>query len=131
MPDVLTKVLMIAAGGAVGSVARFVLGHLVQRGLGDGFPWGVLAVNVIGCLTIGVIAAFIAGSPEAREAWRLAVIVGLLGGFTTFSAFSLDALELASDGRWLHAGAYVLATNALCLVMTWAGFRAAQPWFPA
>jgi len=125
MHALIVKLLMIAAGGAVGAVARFGMAHMVQRWTGPEFPFGILSVNVLGCLGIGVLAAHFAGPEPWSEPWRLALMIGLLGGFTTFSAFSLESIEMAQAGRWLQAGMYILLTNALCLFATWAGYRAA------
>ena len=100
----MTPFLLVAAGGAVGSVLRFGATLLAIRHLGFGFPWGTLAVNVTGSLAIGIVAALGVDGP-----WRLFLIPGLLGGFTTFSAFSLEAVLLWQRGWWL-AALYVAAS---------------------
>lgn len=111
------QVLLVAAGGAVGAVARYGLGLGAARLFGLAFPWGTLIVNVIGCLAMGLLAARL--GPE-QESARLVLAVGFLGGFTTFSAFSLETVRLMQhQPGW--AAAYVLASVALCLGACWAG----------
>jgi CrcB protein len=104
----LTGLLLVAAGGAAGSVARYLVG-LAAAGLGAGFPWGTLAVNVLGSALVG-LAAGLGASGDAR----LLLVTGFLGGFTTFSAFSLDAVGLAGRSPLL-AGLYVLGSVGLGL----------------
>ncbi len=107
----------IALGGALGSVSRFWLNSFVTARAGEGFPWGTLLINVVGSFAIG----FIATQPGASDPLRKFLMVGVCGGFTTFSAFSLQTLELAQRGEWLRAGANILASVALCLVAVWLG----------
>jgi fluoride exporter len=107
----------VALGGAIGSVARLWLGLKVTLLTGFGFPWGTILVNIIGSLVIGFFATLTGPSgrvvvPINAQAF---VIVGLCGGFTTFSAFSLQTLELARDGRLLYAGANIVLSVVLCL----------------
>ena len=110
--------LLVALGGAIGSIARLWLS--VQVGLLTGlrFPWGTILVNVLGSLVIGFVAALT--GPSGRVAAPIEaqafVMVGLCGGFTTFSAFSLQTLELARDGRLLLAGANIALSVVLCLL---------------
>lgn len=111
--------LQVAMGGALGAVLRYLAGLGALRLLGGTFPWGTLAVNVLGSAAIGLVWVWL----TTRGLDRLAPLVvgGFLGGFTTFSAFSLDAFALAGEGRWIAAGGYVLATVALCLMGVAAG----------
>jgi fluoride exporter len=117
----------VALGGALGSVARYAASGLAARLLGSGFPWGTLLVNVVGSLAIGALAALVTpdGRPllgsDARWFW----MVGVLGGFTTFSAFSLETLQLARSGEWLGASANVVFSVLLCLAAVWLGYAAA------
>jgi CrcB protein len=93
-------------GGGLGAVARFGLGALVLARTGEGFPWGTLVVNWSGCLAIGVLAAWLAATPHP-PALRLFLVTGVLGGFTTFSAFGLETVELVASGASAQALLYV------------------------
>jgi CrcB protein len=117
----ITPYLLIALGGAIGSVARALLNLVVTTRAGELFPWGILAVNVLGCLAIGALSALI-----ERESLRVLLMTGLCGGFTTFSAFSLDALRLLQAGRPGTAALYVATSLVLCLLGTWLGWTLAQ-----
>jgi len=111
-------------GSALGGGARLYVSTLVSRGLGTQFPWGTLAVNLLGCLVVGVIGATL--SPPGRihgfQDLRVFLVMGLLGGFTTFSAFSLEALMLVLRGAVPAALAYVGASLVGCLFAAWLGF---------
>jgi CrcB protein len=113
----MTNLLLVALGGALGSVARFGLGIAGARLFGLAFPWGTLAVNVIGGLAMGLLAARV--GPH-QESLRLLLGVGFLGGFTTFSAFSLETVRLmeqAPSSALIYAGASLLLSVGAC----WAG----------
>ena len=115
--------LWIFIGGGLGSIARFAASGLVARLVGETFPWGTILVNVTGSFLIGFIATLTGTegrwlvSPSAREF----VMIGVLGGYTTFSSFSLQTLTLARDGEWLHAGVNVVVSVILCLAAVWLG----------
>jgi CrcB protein len=119
----------IAIGGALGSVARYALNGVVSAKLGETFPLGTLAVNVIGSLVIGVLAALTLPegrmSPDTRALATQFLMIGLCGGFTTFSSFSLQTLNLMREREWLYAGGNVLLSVVLCLLATWIGFVSA------
>ena len=115
------NILLVAAGGAIGSVARYLTGQLTTRAFGPNFPWGTLAVNVLGSLAIGIFAELIARRFNAPQEWRLLIITGFLGGFTTFSAFSLDAAVMVERGDLLPAIAYVASTMLVSLFAVFAG----------
>ena len=112
--------LYIALGGGLGAIARYVLGGWVQVATGATFPWGTLLINVSGSLLLGFLYVLLEGSPAARE-WRAFVGIGFCGGYTTFSSFSLQTLNLVNDGEWLYAGANITLSVVLCLVAVWAG----------
>ena len=120
--------LFIALGGALGSVLRFWLGNQIQHGYGAKFPLGTLVVNVSGSFLIGLF--FTVTADEARFAanatWRNFLMIGLCGGYTTFSAFSLQTLILARDGEWACVGLNIFLSVALCLLGVWLGQVAAQ-----
>jgi CrcB protein len=120
--------LWVALGSALGGVARYWCSGFVAERFGETFPWGTLTVNVVGSFLVGFIAAI--SSTDGRfiipaEA-RQFMMVGILGGFTTFSSFSLQTLTLARNGEWLLVGANVVGSVVLCLVMVWAGHMLAM-----
>jgi CrcB protein len=116
--------LWVAIGGALGSVARFGLNGLISARFGETFPWGTLTINVTGSFLIGVFAAFsdadgrVLASPGVRQF----LMIGVCGGYTTFSSFSLQTLRLVQDREWLYAGGNILLSVALCLVAVWLGY---------
>ena len=93
---------------------------------GGKFPLGTLAVNVLGCLVIGSLSAALASRFPIREDYRLALVVGLLGGFTTFSSFGLETFSLLDGGHYVHAASNVVLSVIVCLVAVWAGQRLAH-----
>ena len=114
----------VALGGAIGSVARWSLGSAIQRAVGSTFPWGTFTVNAIGSLVIGALSALFlrdASHAPARAFW----IVGVLGGFTTFSAFSMETLDLLRNGRTGAAFLYALGSVLIGVTLAFAGFRMA------
>ncbi|MDC9833313.1 fluoride efflux transporter CrcB [Rhizobium binxianense] len=115
------QALLVAVGGAIGSVLRYYVGQWSLRLFGPAFPWGTLAVNVVGCFVIGVFAELIARKFNASAELRLLLITGLLGGFTTFSAFSLDAISLFERGEAVAGGIYIAASVGLSMAAVIAG----------
>ncbi len=121
--------LWIALGGALGSLLRFVLGGWLQRGLESrlpvllGFPIGTMLVNVSGSFVIGLLASLKVAGGESllSPPMRLFLLVGVCGGYTTFSSFSLETLQLADKGEWARAGVNVLVSVAVCLLAVWLG----------
>ncbi len=114
--------LLVALGGGAGSVFR----TWVNLHFKAGFPWGVLLVNVAGSFLIGLLARYFEGVEE-RSDLRFLLVAGFCGGFTTFSAFSMDTLKLFRDGQPLLAGANVALNLACCLVAAFAGWQLARP----
>lgn len=118
--------LWVAIGGALGSVARYGGSIWVARWSGDPFPWGTLVVNVVGSFVIGAVMAI--ASTEGRSLIspdaRVFLASGFCGGFTTFSAFSLQTLELMRQAEWLGAAINIGASVVLCLLAVWIGFAA-------
>jgi CrcB protein len=119
----LTLSLWVALGSAVGGALRYWCSGLVARWVGETFPWGTIAVNVVGSLLIGLFATL--SGPDGRlfvgTTARQFVMVGLFGGFTTFSSFSLQTLALAQSGEWLRAAANIVGSVVLCLIGVWLG----------
>ena len=113
----------IALGGALGSVARFALSSFFARRFGDDFPWGTLLVNISGSFVIGVLAALSESGGKSAGAVMLQgfLVVGICGGYTTFSAFSVQTLGLMRSGHMLAAGLNVMLSVFACLVAVWLG----------
>ena len=113
----------IAIGSALGGIARYWCSGVAARLFGETFPWGTLLVNVTGSFIIGFFATLTGpdGRIFAGSATRQFVMLGLLGGFTTFSSFSLQTLNLVQDSEWLQAGGNVVGSVVLCLIAVWLG----------
>jgi fluoride exporter len=113
----------IAVGSALGGIARYWCSGVAARLFGETFPWGTLFVNVTGSLLIGLFATLTGpdGRIFAGSTARQFVMLGLLGGFTTFSSFSLQTLNLAEDSEWLQAGGNIVGSVVLCLLAVWLG----------
>jgi len=120
--------LWIALGGALGSVARYWVSGAVAQRFGETFPLGTLVINITGSLAIGFFATLTDpdGRVLASPSFRRFFMVGICGGYTTFSSFSLQTLNLARDGQWLGAGLNTLGSMAGCLIAVWLGHVAAM-----
>ncbi len=125
--------LWVAVGGALGSMARFWLAAAVAEIMGPQFPWGTILINILGSFVIGFFATFTGpgGRIIASFDVRAFVMVGICGGFTTFSAFSLQTLDLARESRWLQAGGNVMISVVMCLLAVWLGHALASALIPA
>ncbi len=110
--------LVVALGGALGSMLRFALSRWVQGIVHDGFPWGIFSVNVIGSFAIGVLWGVLNYHLEVGPLWRAGLLIGVLGGFTTFSSFSLDTIHLLQSGAIAAAFGNILLTVLSCLLAT-------------
>lgn len=119
--------LFVAFGSALGGSLRYWLSGLIAGAVGQTFPWGTLVINIVGSFAIGLFGTLTA--PDGRVfvsgEWRQFFMVGMCGGFTTFSSFSLQTLTLAQDGEWLWAALNVLLSVTLCLLGVWLGHSAA------
>jgi len=120
---ILVHCLLLAAGGAAGTLLRAASNSLAARWLGSSFPWGTLAVNVLGSFAFGAIVAWARTRGSLSTAQETAVLVGLLGGLTTYSSFAFQSVEMLEAGRALSALAYIVGTNAAALAAVWAGLR--------
>ncbi len=120
--------LLVAMGSAIGGVLRFWTANLLERRLGPSFPWGTLTVNILGSLLIGLVAALAAKESSMFHplGTRNFVMAGVMGGFTTFSAFSLQTLQLLQSGRVAHAMFNVAGSVTLCLLGVWLGHTLGQ-----
>lgn len=120
--------LFVAAGSALGGTLRYWLSGLIANWVGQTFPWGTLFINVTGSVVIGLFATLT--GPDGRVfvpgEWRQFFMVGICGGYTTFSSFSLQTLSLTQDGEWLWAGVNVVMSVTLCLFGVWLGHAAAM-----
>lgn len=128
MPEILKTYLCIGLGGALGSMARFWISIFVGERVKGDFPWGTILVNVIGSFVIGALAA-VADQPgrfSLPPAMRQLLMVGICGGFTTFSSFSIQTLELMRGGQILPAVGNVVGSVLLCLLAVWGGHQFGQ-----
>jgi CrcB protein len=121
------KVLLVFAGGGAGAVVRYLTGMATLRALGPGWPYGTFAVNVVGGLAMGLLAGVLALKGGAdQERWRVLLGVGVLGGFTTFSAFSLETALMIERREWLQAGGYVSASVVTAIAALFLGLFLAR-----
>ena len=113
----------VSAGGAIGTAMRFFLSGVIANAFGQTFPWGTLIINVTGSFVIGLFGALT--GPDGRflvsGAVRQFVMVGICGGYTTFSSFSLQTLNLVNDEEWLYAAGNIAGSVLLCLLFVWLG----------
>ena len=121
MRGCLVNILWLAAGGILGVSARYALSTLVSHRTGSGFPWGTLTVNLVGMFLAGIVAA-LAERWQISPELRLFVFVGLLGGFTTFSAFGLETLALLRNGQYLYACINLAASTIIGLGLVVVGY---------
>jgi CrcB protein len=115
------QLLAIAGGGALGAVLRFVVSSSVYRLLGRDFPYGTLVVNALGSLLMGLLYVLLVERMAVSTEWRSAILVGLLGAFTTFSTFSFETLALFNAGAPIKALVNIMVSVILCLLATWLG----------
>jgi CrcB protein len=113
----------VAVGGAIGTLGRYWLTGVVSRLIGETFPWGTFVINVTGSFIIGFFATLTGpdGRIFAPTDVRQFVMIGICGGYTTFSSFSLQTLNLMNDGEWLYAGANIVLSVVACLIAVWVG----------
>jgi fluoride exporter len=118
--------LWVALGGALGGVSRFWLSGIIAARFGETFPFGTLVINITGSFLIGIFAALAAPEGRLDSQSRVFVtqfmMIGICGGYTTFSAFSLRTLQLMQERQWFYAGANVILSVILCMIAVWLGF---------
>ena len=120
------NLVIIALGGALGAVSRFLVGNAVSKSIGSALPYGTFVINAVGCFAMGLLMTIIVDRELLPAAWRLFLCVGFLGGFTTFSSFGYEALMLLTEGRLLAALVYVVGSVLLGLVAAGAGVLCAR-----
>ncbi|HWV23603.1 MAG TPA: fluoride efflux transporter CrcB [Thermomicrobiales bacterium] len=120
------EILWVGIGGFIGANARFYLGREIGERLGTQFPYGTMIVNVSGAFLIGIIFTILTERVVADPLWRQLLVVGFLGGYTTFSSFTFEAVGLLQDGRWTSAILYLLGNNILGLVACVVGIMLAR-----
>ena len=122
-----TNILLVGLGGFAGAVARYVIGGWVlHHTLSAKFPWSTFAVNLLGCLIIGLLSGLAERLDWFSHSMRLLLLTGLLGGFTTFSAFGLETVHLLRRGELWIAGAYALASVLACVFAVWLGMKGVE-----
>ncbi|MEO5366397.1 MAG: fluoride efflux transporter CrcB [Magnetococcus sp. WYHC-3] len=121
MTAILANMAAVALGGALGAVARYLVTGWVGAWLGRSFPWGTLTVNVTGSLLMGMLFHLLVERWGPAPLWRMLLMVGVLGAFTTFSSFALETLQLLETGLTSSAALNILASVILCLLAVWAG----------
>ncbi len=125
----MTNILLAAFGGAIGSVLRYLVGVFSVRWFGPSFPWGTLAVNVLGSFIIGLMVEMIARRFSASMELRVFIVTGILGGFTTWSSFSLDTMVLFERGAIAAAAAYVIGSLVVSFAAVFAGLALGRAMF--
>jgi CrcB protein len=120
------RLLLIAVFGAIGTLARYGLGGVVQIKMGGTFPYGTLLINLTGCFFLGLIGQLTLNRMIISPEWRMAIAVGFFGGYTTFSSFGWETAKMLETGEWLRATTYVTASVVLGLLLSVAGIRLAN-----
>jgi CrcB protein len=115
------QLIAIAAGGALGALARYGMSSAVYAWLGRGFPWGTLAVNLLGSFLMGLLFVLLIERLSWAPEWRGAILIGFLGAFTTFSTFSIETLNLLEEGAMLTAFLNMVVSVWLCILVCWVG----------
>ena len=106
LPDTIRNIIAVGAGSFIGGIARYIV-SLAMKGIGKGFPWATLAVNLVGCLMIGLLWGLLSRNAAENTSWGLFLTVGLCGGFTTFSTFSKEALAMLQTGQMWGFASYI------------------------
>jgi len=115
------SILLVATGGGAGSVVRYLCQRWIHQLHPHAFPWGTFLINIAGCLLIGLLSGIIAKGNLVREEWRLLLVTGFCGGYTTFSSFAAENIQLLKDGRILYFMLYTTASVLLGILATFAG----------
>ncbi len=124
----MATILWIGLGGFLGANSRYWLGSMVNRWLGTGFPWATGLINISGALLIGIVATLFVDRAVDNESLRLFLIVGLLGGYTTFSSYTWEAVTMMEQNRWFPAIGYLVGSNVVGILACVAGVLIARIW---
>jgi len=119
-------VLFVAAGGAIGAAMRYLIGTAITARAGEGFPWHTFVINVVGAFLIGMLLALPWTGMASGAPWRLFLVTGILGGFTTFSALSYESIELVNQGRLVAGLANMFGSGVLGMAAAWLGLAAGR-----
>jgi CrcB protein len=122
----MNMILLVAFGGALGSIARYLMASRIQTATGWNFPLGTVLVNILGCFLIGILYVLLVARPDPRHELRALLITGVMGGFTTFSSFSLETVTMAMNGNYGGATLNVVVSVVACLVGTVLGIALAR-----
>ncbi|RLL51343.1 fluoride efflux transporter CrcB [Mariprofundus sp. EBB-1] len=120
------QLVAVAIGGATGAVLRWLMASTIQKMAGGAFPWGTFAVNALGSFLLGFLFVWLIERSTASELVRLAVTVGFLGAFTTFSTYSLESVRLLQEGAFSLAFGNIMGQVVVCLLLTWLGVQLAR-----
>ena len=115
------KYLLILLGGATGALSRVIISELIEKSQFLFFPLGIISVNILGCFLLGILINLI--GPKYEEIYEPLLLIGFLGAFTTFSAFSKETFQLIDQGNWLAVLSYIIFTVIGCLIATWIGMQ--------
>lgn len=122
----MNQLIAVGVGGAIGSILRYGMSNWVHTYVSRAFPYGTLAVNVLGCFAMGLLFSLFLERFADSAVWRAGVLIGVLGGFTTFSSFSMETFNLIEQGEALRASANVMLSVVLCIGATWLGVLLAR-----
>lgn len=122
----MSKILLIGAAGLIGTLLRYWLSNVVARRYGEAFPLGTMLVNIIGCFLAGLLFYLMQERFAINQTLRAVVMIGFLGGFTTFSSYGLQTFTLLRDGEFAFAALNLIISNAVGLLMVWAGYAVAK-----
>jgi fluoride exporter len=122
----MVRLFLVGLGGFAGTVARYWLSGVIARRYGETFPYGTLVVNALGCFVIGFLFYLFYDRALTTPTARTVVLIGLIGGFTTFSSYGLQTFTLLRDGEMFLALTNIVASNVICLVLVWLGYSLAK-----
>lgn len=123
------EIVWVGIGGGIGAICRYLVGHALTERIGGQFPWGTFAVNITGALVIGILFALLTEKGIGPDHLRLLLVVGFLGGYTTFSSYTLEAITLIERGDWGMALLYLVGSNVAGLLACFAGIWTARAVF--